>query len=530
MIIKDNLGTHKVLITTAGIGSRLEKHTKYLNKSLVSINNKPIISHIFEQFDSDTEYVIALGYKGKIVKDFIELCYPEKSIIFCDVDPYLGKGSGLGKTFLSCKQYLQEPFIFSSCDTLVDAKIPSPENNWMGYSVINDNKFSYRTILKKGKLVSEIKEKGEDNSPQKSAYIGLAGIKDIDIFWEAMVKGGTKAIDQGESYGLKELISYGIDAIPFDWTDTGTVENLIKARSKYTDSQSPNILEKENESIWFVGDQVIKFSDDKKFIKNRVLRSQKLKQYVPEVQGVFENLYSYKFVSGRVLPEIINLNIFKKLLKVCKDFWDVEKLNHDDKKTFNLACKSFYKKKSLERINIFYQKLKKEDSELVINGDIVPKLSEMFKSIDWEWLCQGLPGRFHGDFHFENIIYNSQDNKFIFLDWRQEFAGNLEIGDIYYDFAKLLHGLIINHQIISNNQYKVSWNDNKLNYEFLRREILVECENYFYSWLKANNYDIKKTKLLTSLIFINIAPLHHFPYSQLLYALGVSMLYKNLQK
>ena len=39
---------YKVLIPTAGIGSRLSYETRHINKSLVLINNKPIISYIIE--------------------------------------------------------------------------------------------------------------------------------------------------------------------------------------------------------------------------------------------------------------------------------------------------------------------------------------------------------------------------------------------------------------------------------------------------------------------------------------------------
>ena len=39
-----------VFIPTAGIGSRLKEKTYNLNKSLLNINNKPIISHIIESF------------------------------------------------------------------------------------------------------------------------------------------------------------------------------------------------------------------------------------------------------------------------------------------------------------------------------------------------------------------------------------------------------------------------------------------------------------------------------------------------
>jgi len=87
----------------------------------------------------------------------------------------------------------------------------------------------------------------------------------------------------------------------------------------------------------------------------------------------------------------------------------------------------------------------------------MPLMKGLLDKIDWGWLSSGLPGRFHGDFHFENILWDESGQKFIFLDWRQDFGGNLHTGDIYYDLAKLLHGLIINHEIIDNNYYCIDW-------------------------------------------------------------------------
>ncbi len=64
---------YKVFIPSAGLGSRLGKSYSNLNKALVSINNKPVISHLIEKFDSKIELVIALGYKGKLLKEYLEI-------------------------------------------------------------------------------------------------------------------------------------------------------------------------------------------------------------------------------------------------------------------------------------------------------------------------------------------------------------------------------------------------------------------------------------------------------------------------
>ena len=50
---------YRIVIPTAGIGSRLKEFTRYINKSLVGIANRPTISHLIEQFPQDCEFVIA---------------------------------------------------------------------------------------------------------------------------------------------------------------------------------------------------------------------------------------------------------------------------------------------------------------------------------------------------------------------------------------------------------------------------------------------------------------------------------------
>ena len=148
--------------------------------------------------------------------------------------------------------------------------------------------------------------------------------------------------------------------------------------------------------------------------------------------------------------------------------------------------------------------------------------------MDWDWLTDGIPCRFHGDYHFENILYDSQIDKFKFIDWRQNFGKLIDSGDIYYDLAKLLHGLIISHELIAKDEYSAVWTDNKIEFDFTRKQKLVECEKYYYLWLADNGYDVKKVKVLTALIYLNIAALHHFPYVLVLYALGKQMLYDSL--
>lgn len=517
--------SYRVLIPTAGIGSRLGGLTKFLNKSLVSIANRPILSHIIEKFPNDVEFVIALGHKGELVKEFIQLAYPERRFYFAEVSPFEGPGSGLGLSILKCKEYLQQPFIFLSCDTLVSESIPNLSENWMGYANLSLLE-PYRTVEVNNGIVQAICEKGIGKVGSHKPYIGLAGIKDYKLFWQAMEEGGETAINNGEVHGLREILKKGIKAYQFIWNDTGNQQGLDRAREIYKEPDEPNILEKANEAIWFINGNVIKFSDDQRFIANRVARVKELGEFVPKVTNSTKHMYCYTKNDGEVLSKVITLPMFDKLLIHSNKFWSLQSLSDLELKSFRNSCMKFYKDKTFERVELFYKNFNKEDGTEMINGVKMPSLKKLLENLDWDWIADGLPGRFHGDFHFENILFNKNENKFIFLDWRQEFSGSLNIGDVYYDLAKLLHGLIICHELIVEDYYWIDWQKDSIAMDFHRKQILVDCERFFSEWLTENGYDKKKVYIMTALVYLNIAALHHYPYSLLLYALGKQMLFK----
>lgn len=514
----------RVCIPTAGTGSRLGDLGKNINKSLIQVANKPTISHQIEMFPDSTEFVIALGYKGHLVKEYLKLTYPKKKFYFSHVKDFTSKNSGLGLSLLSCKKYLNQPFIFLSCDTIIKGELPKLNKNWMGYSSKNDLA-EYRSIDIKKNLVKKINEKGNHNKNSK-AYIGFCGVFDYSKFWHEIKNGGLNAIYNGEVFGLKCLIEKNIIAKRFKWYDTGNLPNLKKTRSSFKKKDTPIILEKENESIWFTNNLVIKFSTDKKFIRNRVLRSEYLTGYIPKLNSFSKYMYTYKMKEGKILSKIVDEDLFRKLLLHSSQFWKKSNLSIREERAFIEICKKFYYDKTFERIKEFHKKFRVKDSEHIINNKKIPKLSLILKKINWLNLFEGTPVRFHGDFHFENIIYEKKNSKFIFLDWRQDFGGLLKYGDIYYDLAKLLHGIIINHEIILKDQYSIKWNSTNILFKIKQRKNFKNFELLYENWCIENQFNYQKIKILTALIFLNISPLHHYPYSLLLYALGKSMLYE----
>ena len=62
----------KVVILAGGFGTRLAEETAILPKPMVEIGGKPVLWHIMKHYAyfGFNEFIIALGYKGKIIKDF----------------------------------------------------------------------------------------------------------------------------------------------------------------------------------------------------------------------------------------------------------------------------------------------------------------------------------------------------------------------------------------------------------------------------------------------------------------------------
>jgi len=83
----------KVVILCGGKGTRLREETEYRPKPMVPIGGKPILWHIMKTYahHGHTEFILCLGYKGEMIKDFFRNYLWATS----DVTMKLGRGSSV---------------------------------------------------------------------------------------------------------------------------------------------------------------------------------------------------------------------------------------------------------------------------------------------------------------------------------------------------------------------------------------------------------------------------------------------------
>lgn len=519
---------YRVLITTSGIGSRLGELTKYTNKALVRVGKKPVLSYIIEAYPEDTEFVITLGYFGNQVKDFLELTYPDHHFNFVPIDKYQGEGSSLGYSILCAKDFLQSPFIFHACDTIVDGPIPFPLKNWNGGYAGQDS-LQYSSFKVKGDGVQLVNSKGAEDFDY--LHIGLVGIKDYQKFWRILKKLYKNNPSDRELNDCK-VINLMLDKkSPFKlhefkvWHDVGNPDSLVRARRTVKDSFEN--LDKVDQATFIFDDFVIKFFADENIILEKMVRAYHLGGLIPEIEGAKRNFLRYKYIEGDLFSRVVTPVDFIGFLGWCKDnLW--RKAEEVNNLKFNQVCYDFYYHKTKQRVEKLMSILKLDDQEDVINNEKVPPLKWMFDKIDFNWLANGEQSFFHGDLILENIIKTTKDYKLI--DWRQNFGGLLKAGDIYYDFSKLNHNLTINHDIVNNNLFVIDETSRGIVCDIYRRQNLVECQNVLFDFLEKEKLDVRKVKILTAIIWLNMSPLHHDPFNRFLFYFGKLNLWREIQK
>ena len=215
-------------------------------------------------------------------------------------------------------------------------------------------------------------------------------------------------------------------------------------------------------------------------------------------------------IEGFVLSTIYRQNVIYDLLQWSKtNLWVNPQKNVD----YTECCKRFYIVKTLDRIGklLFVEKN-------VINGLKCKPVVQIISEIPEYRLVTDTFVQFHGDFILDNIIKTSTDFKLI--DWRHEFDNQLYFGDVYYDLAKLRHNLILNHENINAGLYTLEYKADEVIVDLKCNYFQIQQLNEFEKFVLENNYDLEKIKLLTAIIWLNMAPLYEGKFSEFLFYFG----------
>lgn len=107
-----------VVIMAGGIGSRLKPITNIIPKPLIPIDEKTILEHIFDRFNSHgcEDFYLSVNYKADLIEYYLNSKKLNFNISYFKEDKPLGTAGSL--TLL--KEIIHETFFVSNCDIIIE--------------------------------------------------------------------------------------------------------------------------------------------------------------------------------------------------------------------------------------------------------------------------------------------------------------------------------------------------------------------------------------------------------------------------
>lgn len=489
-------GTFVVL--AAGRGTRLGRVGESLHKALVPLDGRAALSHLFKRAGLGSKFVVCVGYRAEQLRQYVELAHPGLPVTFVHVESWDQIGGGPGRSLLAARPHVVGDLTFTSCDTLWEP-FNLEEQGWSWAAVApvpagtSPARWCRLVADDLGK-VERVFDKTTDK-PEGWAYTGLAHIvgRDLETFWngiercefvggELQVSGGFTALAEA-GHLFKERIA---------WTDIGDESAYRLAVAKYSGydwtkiGQATYVLPEEG--------RVVKFSADESMIEARMLRANLLGNRVPQPLYRRGSMLAYPFVPGRTGYQVVESEGVQFIDEVADWLAEFPRVSVPRSFAYDLAYE-FYHNKTRDR------------AARIESPELRRLVFDAIERIDFKDLAFGCdPGVFHGDANLGNILRTHEGN-IIGIDWREDFAGVIDFGDLRYDRAKLLAGTVVNWDAARRGDFR-PWDDG------------AECRQR----LLARPEFGRDVQIIGALSLLNSAPLHAAPLDEVLVAHGASWL------
>ena len=532
-----------VLILAAGDISNKLSFIKayYASPALIPVNTKPLILYhleFYSQFDC----------KIYIIVNQRDLQYIEESVNLNEYDfETLGvpDSHGVNDSLAYALQNLppsDETIV--NLVTSIPLAFPEPNTVYLQSSLTYNNSWSGIKTTG-GELQFSFKR-----DEQKRLSNAFTGILNIDS--AALLKIIKNVSNQSD---LLEVVKIWYSLHPnkinyylSDWIDAGHELNYYQSKLTLISSRSFNAVSVNDSGVLTKrSTNYAKLKDEVNFIKAIPAN---LSIYFPRIIDDFtydsENKrgsYSMEFYSYPSLAELqlywdlkdeIWERIFADLKKVLSAFKEF-KYSIGEK-----AYRDFYTSKIELRVADFYQSLDVQfrylvEQDLVINGQfcksyeslkaqLFERINNLYAESDF---CIA-----HGDFCFNNILYDPSHRLIKLIDPRGSFGDNCKglYGDTKYDLAKLLHSAVSGYDYIVNNLYKIEFLDDAVSYRILYKNNVHGIQAQAKKVVEELGYSYRDIMLLVGTLFISMTPLHADSCSRqkVMFVHGIKLINENI--
>ncbi len=362
--------------------------------------------------------------------------------------------------------------------------------------------------------------KSDSNKQFGNAFMGYFNAKSLEIS-----KALTSVDDPSDLINLVKLLikeeEYTISKAK--WVDCGHEENYQKTKKELINSRSFNkMIVTENGQIVKKSEQVQKLKNETNYVHQLPSYIQAYYPRILEETLLPSKEYSYamEYFSAPNIAEImLYWNIKDDLWElIFERFTDYISEFKKYQTTFSKEqFKNFYQKKTFSRIEDFHSQLthskKIVEQKIWVNGYECKPIYTLKEYIDQKIDALFNTAYFcimHGDFCFNNILFNPSNQEMKLIDARGSFSEDSVgiYGDLLYDLAKLAHSSIFGYDYLVNDLFTFSEENDNYELQFLWREnrnVLVDLTKDI---IANNNYNQNDVKFVVGLLFLSMTPLH----------------------
>ena len=421
-----------IIIQAGGLGSRLKHLTVNKPKAIVSINNLPMIFHLFRKFP-DKHFIIIGDYKKEVLDKYL-MVFANVKYLTVDTDGHKGTCSGISKAIEFVPPGERFMLIWSDLVLGPDFKFPTDCLNYLGIS----GTFLCRWSYKDNEFTEE--------SSYEDGVAGLFIFNDKKIIENVPDSGEFVKWLQGMRINFKRLIL--ADTVEYGLLEKIKPLEYGKCRPFNSLTVKDGVVIKEG-----IDDQGRSLAVREKNWYKHVMS---LGVSIPEIFS-FEPL-SMEAIDGCNIFEYRNLPEEQKRI-ILKSI--MEELNtihsHDCQFVDRFSMNKAYFMKTFDRLSKIRDLVPFANDKIIkVNGkncrnvfyhiDEVRKRVSMIKCDHFSLI--------HGDCTFSNIMLK-QGKKPVFIDPRGYFGDCELIGDPNYDWSKLYYSVVGNYDMFNLGRFKL---------------------------------------------------------------------------
>lgn len=512
----------KFVVLAAGRGSRLGRFGDELPKCLLPIDGRAVLSHQFELAPPGADLVVVVGYRADQVEEYVRLAHPDLDVTFVR-EPNWGRGPGA--SLLEARDVVgDEHMVFTACDTLwePDWQLWTGDSSWLAVAPIPAGTPAARWCRivpsNDGNYAIGVADKTPHAEPTELAWTAFGCVvrDDLRRFWAGLVDAETRAGEIQLSSGVDAIVNggYPVQLRHVAWLDVGDEQAYRRAVATVGGYDA---LKPDQVTYVTPGRRVVKFHSNPDKVRWRAERAELLGDVVPKlVDPVGTTMVAYDYVPGATAYQVADrqgVHVVQPLLDWWTEhFWTTQQRDEFPPEMHNVATK-FYRDKTFARV-------------MSLDAPLRSVALDAITRVDWNQLVDGcVPGVFHGDLTYANVIVHDDDWNlgFVTIDWREDFAGVTRWGDLRYDLGKLMSGTVMHWERASYGDFR-RWDDGP------RHRALIEAyvTDHLAPSLVFRSRSrravtaslLRDVQLIAALCLVNSAALHAAPMDEILVARG----------